>query len=710
MICAASLLGGCADDFGGLEPRLSIAKLEAPPPFDPKTGSVILELVAEVAGRPAGCVSGCTLAAVFELEQGGGIPVRRLSAQKPLSASDRVPFQVSWDGRDETGHELRPDAFLALVTLRLFDPRGELLAEQSPARGLQLRHCSAKTGCVPVVGCASADAASERCTTAFTESDYVCELAGGFLAKPPITAWNFKGTGDKPPLRLPFALDEDDRYAPNAPAGGNPKNAENPLITATDLGSPFEHTAPSGERELVFLFGDTQPLPVSSYARDQNGKIFPTGSPFTQPPSSDDSIALSQQPDDDPPTGPERCIDLRFLAGGSDIDPVHQLPESELIEPVTLDGGRRFDTLKGTSSGPELGSSRVPGPGFSLDGRMFVLTPTSADPSVGISCDAAHPCPGGDLCAANGVCMYGDCSSGDGSTPCFKRNGPATLALAGPGAKLRSLLPSEVESPGVFDVYRQAADLVPPVAFHVPSPDRVYVWGRKGIVGHPHANGRVDLLFWQHELSQKRLAAPRFFAGCDDDPAECDSPRLSALESDAKPVYAEDRLTTNQTSVIWLPSFGRWVMIYGGRLPLWTAKYHPTVTAELALDLYAGIYLRSARHPWGPWSSAVTIYNPYWSNVAGYCELMFMTDGQRELLSERVDPSFVARSCDPQALVQADQSIPDEFGAEYGSAIVPRFVRDESDEATFYWLMSTWNPYRVVVMKTVLRKSAGPVE
>ncbi len=76
-------------------------------------------------------------------------------------------------------------------------------------------------------------------------------------------------------------------------------------------------------------------------------------------------------------------------------------------------------------------------------------------------------------------------------------------------------------------------------------------------------------------------------------------------------------------------------------------------------------------------------------------------------LEARFGQEFVERSCDRSATVQLDRSRPDELGTEYGSAIVPAFYRDEPERASFFWLLSTWNPYRVVLMKTQLVRPPG---
>ncbi|MFO0564167.1 MAG: hypothetical protein U0263_00820 [Polyangiaceae bacterium] len=704
---------GCADDVAGL--RIEVVSLQAPSAFDARSSQAELDAVLRVQHANLDCARGCRARGRFEIDQGGGIPVRRLVDEQNFRGATPLSLHAAWDGRDDAGRTLAPDTFSVRLAVEVTNDQGETLVALEPDRNGQLADCRGSPGCAATSICPQADAAPERCEPVLPRTEHVCDLVGGFLASPPITAWNFKGTGDKPPLRMPFAFQPDDRYPTNAKAGGNPENGQNPLVAGTDLGSPFARTLADGKRELVFLFGDTQPIPVDGYAQDQSGKIHPTGSPFLQPPSADDSLALSHQTDDDPPTGPERCLDLEFAHGGSELDPAHGLPKSELIAPITLDGVRSVNTETGASRGPELGSSRIPGPGFDVGGRALVLVPTSADPSVGVSCDALHPCPAGDVCGQDGVCRYGDCSALDGSTACFKRNAPATLAHWTAGATLHSLATDELGSAGALDVYREAADLIPPVAFFAPDATQVYVWGRRGIAGHPDTlgtpQGHVELRFWRHAFAEvdgmTRILAPEFFAGCIDSSERCDEPRFSPDESDARPVYAEDRIIVNQTSVTFLPEFGRWVMIYGGRLPLWTRRYHPSVTEATLFDPYVGIYLRTARHPWGPWSDATTIYDPYWSNVPGYCELLFASDQGLAELEARFGQEFVERSCDRSATVQLDRSRPDELGTEYGSAIVPAFYRDEPERASFFWLLSTWNPYRVVLMKTQLVRPPG---
>jgi len=45
-----------------------------------------------------------------------------------------------------------------------------------------------------------------------------------------------------------------------------------------------------------------------------------------------------------------------------------------------------------------------------------------------------------------------------------------------------------------------------------------------------------------------------------------------------------------------------------------------------------------------------------------------------------------------------------DFGVEYGVNILSTFTKPgpEPNSATIYWNISTWNPHRVVLMKTTL--------
>jgi hypothetical protein len=49
-----------------------------------------------------------------------------------------------------------------------------------------------------------------------------------------------------------------------------------------------------------------------------------------------------------------------------------------------------------------------------------------------------------------------------------------------------------------------------------------------------------------------------------------------------------------------------------------------------------------------------------------------------------------------------------EYGGEYGPYLLPRYTRGTESTSTIYFVMSTWNPYNTVVMKSTLRLPPPP--
>ena len=106
------------------------------------------------------------------------------------------------------------------------------------------------------------------------------------------------------------------------------------------------------------------------------------------------------------------------------------------------------------------------------------------------------------------------------------------------------------------------------------------------------------------------------------------------------------------------------------------------------------IEARYARAPWGPWSEPIVLLSPT-HDPSIYCTLIMSPSGCPGLTSYQTP------------LVQ---------GGLYAPFVLSRFTRDVSASchpgpkpvgllvscATIYWLVSTWNPYVVVVMKSTL--------
>jgi len=138
-------------------------------------------------------------------------------------------------------------------------------------------------------------------------------------------------------------------------------------------------------------------------------------------------------------------------------------------------------------------------------------------------------------------------------------------------------------------------------------------------------------------------------------------PRWSDQESDAAALFNHPCL--GELSVAWYASLDKWLMLYNCALP-------------------RGITMRSADDPWGPWSSGEVIFQPW--DDGGYCHFMHV--------------AYDSQNCDK---VQ-DPGRDNEWAGEYGPYMLPALSRNQDGATTIYYVMSVWNPYAVMLMKTEL--------
>lgn len=119
-----------------------------------------------------------------------------------------------------------------------------------------------------------------------------------------------------------------------------------------------------------------------------------------------------------------------------------------------------------------------------------------------------------------------------------------------------------------------------------------------------------------------------------------------------------------EVSVAHVAQWDKWAMMYA---------------CEAGVDdQVRGIYLRTADVPWGPWSKARLVFDP----KAGYCNFMH-------------NAGCPEGTPNPQDLDM--KGVP---GGEYAPMLLPTYTQVSGDNTTFYFLMSTWNPYQVVMMRT----------
>jgi hypothetical protein len=210
-----------------------------------------------------------------------------------------------------------------------------------------------------------------------------------------------------------------------------------------------------------------------------------------------------------------------------------------------------------------------------------------------------------------------------------------------------------------------------------PGPDGyLYFWGTQG--GLMYRRGAPCFARKKAALID-HPAAMEYFAGFD--PGA--QPRFSPSESDAVPVFTEGGGSpqspmgsgVGELGVEWNRFVGRWVMLY---------QCH-----NAAAGVPAGIRMRLAEQPWGPWTLPQTIFNPERDGGLGHFIHRAVTDDQP------IDDGLTV----PQRLAQA--------GGPYAPYFISRFTTGDQTarRSTFYYTMSTWNPYTQVIMKTTIQAS-----
>jgi len=102
-----------------------------------------------------------------------------------------------------------------------------------------------------------------------------------------------------------------------------------------------------------------------------------------------------------------------------------------------------------------------------------------------------------------------------------------------------------------------------------------------------------------------------------------------------------------------------------------------------------GVVLRYAAQPWGPWSDAIVIFNA--ERDGGYGGFIHDT----RITPEDGLAGSVAGGQDQARVV----------GGEYAPYIIERFTEIQPGRCNLHYLMSTWNPYTVVRIRSTLTEA-----
>ena len=149
--------------------------------------------------------------------------------------------------------------------------------------------------------------------------------------------------------------------------------------------------------------------------------------------------------------------------------------------------------------------------------------------------------------------------------------------------------------------------------------------------------------------------------------------RYYAGNRDDKPIWADEEgqavplfgVCVGELSVRWNPIIERWLVLYQSDSP-------------------GDIAMRSANHPWGPWTDPVVAFNSWENKGLG----VFMHEGgKQDFLHDNIP---TAES--------------DRWGLAYGPGLIAPLTRGTPGKSSdIFFTMSTWNPYQVMLMTATLR-------
>jgi hypothetical protein len=155
-----------------------------------------------------------------------------------------------------------------------------------------------------------------------------------------------------------------------------------------------------------------------------------------------------------------------------------------------------------------------------------------------------------------------------------------------------------------------------------------------------------------------------YFAGLD----AAGAPTWSGNESEAKPIVQNG--TLGDLSVTWCKDLGLWLMTYDRRAPT------------------RGIAFSYSRTPWGPWSEPQILFNAANDGIG-----RFIHNPNASPPDGLAGPVIGKGQMNPEAV----------RGGAYAPYVVERWTKVKGSDLSIYYVLSTWNPYVVVLMKSRLR-------
>ena len=241
---------------------------------------------------------------------------------------------------------------------------------------------------------------------------------------------------------------------------------------------------------------------------------------------------------------------------------------------------------------------------------------------------------------------------------------------------------------------------------------RVFLWGRPGFVGVKARGRSLKLYFAYADMPSGAdfTWKPRYYTGTDakgvpqfsDDERDAAAVDLDSTQEGVQAVEEHDII--DHTSVSWVEPLGKWVMLYGGGLISLPTPILPNCgvlelfARDECKDVITGngaIRMRTADDPWGPWSPPQDVLvggDPGKSPP----EHQFAAGGIMR------HPDCVEPGCADSTDWEGVN--PREYGFLYGVNIIEQWTRPAGDGVDILWNLSTWDPYRVVLVRTRINR------
>ena len=154
-----------------------------------------------------------------------------------------------------------------------------------------------------------------------------------------------------------------------------------------------------------------------------------------------------------------------------------------------------------------------------------------------------------------------------------------------------------------------------------------------------------------------------YFSGLD----AAGKPTWATSEAQATPIARNG--TMGDLSVTWSPALKRWLMTYDSRPPA-----------------TAGVLFSYAATPWGPWSAPQVIFNAVRDGAIGH----FIHDPDAQPDDGLGGP----------VIGVAQGNAQERRGGAYAPYVIERWTALEGSQLSLYYVLSTWNPYVVMLMRS----------